>query len=69
MVYGRILGVAVTFLVLLLVVGAGIVLVLETFGSEMQIAAGIVVGLLVLGVGVASGLGSRDREWISNPYW
>jgi hypothetical protein len=66
---GRVLGGLVTFFVVFMAVGAGIVLVLETLGSSDQVAAAAVLGLVVTLVALTSAAASKSREWIANPYW
>ena len=69
MIWQQMLGFLASFLGLVLVVGAGIVLVLETLGAEFQIASAIVLALVLLSLGAVSALASKNREWIANPYW
>lgn len=66
---GRVLGGLVTFLVVFMAIGAGIVLVIETLSGGEQIAAAAVLGLVVVLVGLMSAAASKSREWIANPYW
>ncbi|WP_246988074.1 hypothetical protein [Halorientalis marina] len=69
MIWQQMLGFLASFLGLVMVVGAGIILVLETFGAEFQVAAGIVLALVLVSLGAVSALASKNREWIANPYW
>jgi len=69
MIWQQMLGFLASFLGLVMVVGAGIVLVLETFGAGFQIAAAIVLGLVVVSLAAVSAVASKNREWIANPYW
>lgn len=65
----RVLGIIATFVAVFLVVGAGIVLVVNTLGGGRQIAAAVVLALVTLSVAVTAALASNAEPSVSNPYW
>lgn len=69
MIWEQMLGFLASFLGLVMVVGAGVILVLETFGGGFQVAAGIVLALVLVSLGLVSAFASKNYEWIANPYW
>jgi membrane protein YdbS with pleckstrin-like domain len=64
-------GMVAAFLALFMVVGGGIVLVLDTLAATSYpiAAAAVVLGLVVVSVGLTAALASKSRRWIANPYW
>lgn len=69
MIWQQMLGFVASFLGLVMVVGAGVILVLETFGGGFQIAAAIVLALVLISLGLVSAYGSKNDDWLANPYW
>jgi hypothetical protein len=69
MIWEQMLGFLASFLGLVMVVGAGVILVLETFGGGFQIAAAVVLALVLLALAAVSAFASKNYEWIANPYW
>jgi len=65
----RVLGTVAYFLVVFMVIGAGIILVLDTLAGTRQIAAAVVLGLVVASVALASALASVSESTVTNPYW
>jgi hypothetical protein len=61
------------FTALFLVVGAGIVLVLNTFAGatdEFRVTApAIVLGLVIVSVALLSAVAVASQDTVSNPYW
>ena len=69
MIWQQMLGFLASFIGLVMVVGAGVILVLETLGGGFQVAAGIVLALVLVSLGLVSAFASKNYEWIANPYW
>lgn len=65
----RVLGILASFFAVFMVVGAGIVLVLDTLGGTRQLASAAVLALVVLLVAVTAALAANAEPDISNPYW
>lgn len=65
----RVLGTVAYFLVVFMVIGAGIILVLDTLAGTRQIAAAAVLGLVIVSVALASALASASESTVTNPYW
>lgn len=65
----RVLGIIASFFVVFMVVGAGIVLVLNTLGGARQLASAAVLAFVVVIVAVTAALASNAEPSISNPYW
>ncbi|MFB6178280.1 MAG: hypothetical protein ABEI77_00985 [Halorientalis sp.] len=64
------LGFLGSFVALFFVVGAGIVLVLQTLASsDYQIVAAVVLGLVIVSVAIVAAVGISSRPTVSNPYW
>jgi len=69
MIWQQMLGFVASFLGLVMVVGAGVILVLETLGGGFQIAAAVVLALVLISLGLVSAYASKNDEWLANPYW
>lgn len=64
--WSELLGALAVASVTFVAVGALVGLVRAVLGN---VAALAVVGLVVVAVAAASGLGAAPNRWLSNPYW
>lgn len=69
MVWGKLLGTAAVVLTVFMTIGSVAYAGLSITDVDYAVQMAVGIAFIAAVVAVGSVLGSRSREWLSNPYW